>query len=46
MEGARTICQEGHGTAVPFLKAPLTQPPLRSEGGVPPGLPTRKKAFA
>jgi hypothetical protein len=23
--GARTICQEGHGTTVPFLKAPLTR---------------------
>jgi hypothetical protein len=22
--GARTICQQGHGSAVPFLKAPLT----------------------
>jgi hypothetical protein len=23
--GVRTICQYGHGSAVPFLKAPLTR---------------------
>jgi hypothetical protein len=46
--GARTICQEGHGSAVPHAHhVKKAKGALHiSRGGVPPGLPARQKAFA